>query len=216
MLVCSFTPGEAQSKRLKGVVKDPSGEAMEGILVMVRSRPKEVARTNGFGRFVLHVRPGDTVLLVTPQQHIFPVFLKKVPKKSVTFILHGSDRTLTWDQNTFSALKNAETESMHDVLAVLQNTAYRRHYNHIFEMLRDRYPDLEIDEVSGKVYIRGVNSLNREAVLIIVDGIKDFPLSSVNPADVQSIRLVSDGTAGIYGGRAMGGVIIITTKKGMQ
>lgn len=41
------------------------------------------------------------------------------------------------------------------------------------------------------------------------------PMSSINPADIESITVLKDAAAtAIYGSRAANGVIVITTKKG--
>lgn len=51
--------------------------------------------------------------------------------------------------------------------------------------------------------------------LIIVDGVQDVDISSVNPNDIDSFQVLKDAAAtAIYGARAANGVIIITTKQG--
>ncbi|MEO6671578.1 MAG: SusC/RagA family TonB-linked outer membrane protein [Ferruginibacter sp.] len=71
---------------------------------------------------------------------------------------------------------------------------------------------------SADVLIRGRNSLNgATSPLYIVDGVEvtaaDF--STLNQGDFESISLLKDAaSASIYGSRAAGGVIVITTKKG--
>ena len=41
------------------------------------------------------------------------------------------------------------------------------------------------------------------------------PMSSINPADIESITVLKDAAAtAIYGSRAANGVIVVTTKKG--
>ncbi|MCP9757640.1 SusC/RagA family TonB-linked outer membrane protein [Lacihabitans sp. CCS-44] len=78
------------------------------------------------------------------------------------------------------------------------------------------------------IFIRGVNSINMSSYpLIVIDGIPAFtgnngasqasnnPLSNINPEDIQSIEVLKDASASaIYGSRASGGVILITTKRG--
>lgn len=78
--------------------------------------------------------------------------------------------------------------------------------------------------------IRGTNSLSLSSYpLIVVDGVPMFtsenesdlgyastnPLSSINPADIESIDIAKDAAAtSIYGSRAANGVVFVTTKKG--
>ena len=83
-------------------------------------------------------------------------------------------------------------------------------------------PGVEIKQTSGApgsgttIHIRGVNSVyGGVEPLYVVDG---FPASKdvfINPSDVESIEVLKDAaSAAIYGSRAGGGVILITTKHG--
>ena len=62
--------------------------------------------------------------------------------------------------------------------------------------------------------IRGRGTLNPSSPLVIIDGIEG-DLSTVNPQDVQSISVLKDAaSSAIYGSRAAGGVVLVTTKSG--
>ncbi|MBR0299219.1 MAG: TonB-dependent receptor [Bacteroidales bacterium] len=64
--------------------------------------------------------------------------------------------------------------------------------------------------------IRGRGTLNSSAPLVIIDGIEG-DLSTVNPQDVQSISVLKDAaSSSIYGSRAAGGVVLVTTKSGKE
>lgn len=65
--------------------------------------------------------------------------------------------------------------------------------------------------------IRGVTSVNGGSPLIVIDGAPAFDDSEffqMNPDDIESISVLKDGAASIYGSRAANGVILVTTKKG--
>jgi len=65
------------------------------------------------------------------------------------------------------------------------------------------------------VLIRGLNSINNANPLYVVDGIPLGYAYDINPNDIEAISILKDASAAtIYGSRAAGGVIIITTKKG--
>lgn len=64
------------------------------------------------------------------------------------------------------------------------------------------------------ISIRGVSTNGDSRPLILLDGNVIEDLSVVNPADIESINVLKDATAGIYGVRAANGVILITTKNG--
>jgi len=66
------------------------------------------------------------------------------------------------------------------------------------------------------IHIRGVNSLGNNDALIVIDGVpaRAGGLDRLNPADVESMSVLKDASAAIYGARAANGVILITTKHG--
>jgi TonB-linked SusC/RagA family outer membrane protein len=56
---------------------------------------------------------------------------------------------------------------------------------------------------------------NNSGPLVIIDGVPGGDLQTIAPNDIASIDVLKDGSAAaIYGSRATGGVIIITTKRG--
>ena len=66
--------------------------------------------------------------------------------------------------------------------------------------------------------LRGVASINASSSpLIVIDGIPGGDLRSISQEDIQSIDVLKDASAGaIYGTRAAGGVILVTTKKAKE
>ncbi|MDO7876115.1 SusC/RagA family TonB-linked outer membrane protein [Hymenobacter sp. ASUV-10] len=77
------------------------------------------------------------------------------------------------------------------------------------------------------IRIRGNSSLNANSdPLYVIDGVPvdkggingaSNPLSLINPSDIETFTVLKDASAtAIYGNRASGGVILITTKKGLQ
>jgi TonB-linked SusC/RagA family outer membrane protein len=64
------------------------------------------------------------------------------------------------------------------------------------------------------IRIRGMNTLNNNNPLIVVDGIAGRSMSRLNPSDIESVIILKDASAAIYGAQAANGVILITTKRG--
>jgi|TARA_B110000116_G_scaffold91425_1_gene79651 TonB-dependent SusC/RagA subfamily outer membrane receptor len=82
------------------------------------------------------------------------------------------------------------------------------------ETLSGQVPGLRVLERNGQVnlseiYIRNFNS----PPLILVDGIEST-LDEIDPNDIQSVSVLKDAAAAIYGSRAGNGVVIIKTKRG--
>ena len=68
-----------------------------------------------------------------------------------------------------------------------------------------------------KVRIRGEGTLGNNEVLYIVDGAPTRDISFLNQSDVKSMTVLKDAAASaIYGSRAAGGVVIITTNNGQK
>jgi len=74
----------------------------------------------------------------------------------------------------------------------------------------------EPGEDNAEILIRGKGTLGSTAPLIVVDGIADRSFSRLNPDDIESISILKDASAAIYGARAANGVILVTTKRGKQ
>lgn len=66
------------------------------------------------------------------------------------------------------------------------------------------------------IRIRGSNTLGNNDALIVIDGVpaRAGGIDRLNPADIESISVLKDASAAIYGSRAANGVILVTTKRG--
>ncbi|RYY01000.1 MAG: SusC/RagA family TonB-linked outer membrane protein [Gammaproteobacteria bacterium] len=92
----------------------------------------------------------------------------------------------------------------------------------IMNSLQGLLPGLNIQANTGDpgdrpdINIRGFNSVNGGAPLILIDGIQG-DIDRVNPLDVESVTVLKDAaSAAIYGARGAFGVILITTKRGKE
>ncbi len=93
----------------------------------------------------------------------------------------------------------------------------------ISNSLAGRLPGLVVIQQSGEpgydgatISIRGTNTLGNNSPLIVIDGIpdRDGGLGRLSPRDIESISVLKDASAAIYGARAANGAILITTKRG--
>lgn len=89
--------------------------------------------------------------------------------------------------------------------------------------LAGRLPGVTAQQASGEpgrdgstIRIRGVNSLGNNDALIVIDGVPNRAggLERLNPNDIESVSVLKDASAAIYGSRAANGVILVTTKQG--
>jgi len=95
-----------------------------------------------------------------------------------------------------------------------------RSVHNFTEMLQGKAPGVIVQNEGGdptslpRVNVRGLGGINGENVLYVVDGVVASGTPVVNPSEIDNISVLKDASAAIYGARASGGVILITTKKG--
>ena len=90
------------------------------------------------------------------------------------------------------------------------------------DLLQGKVAGLQITSGSGdvtrssQIRLRGTSTLqNDQGPMIVIDGVPGGDMSTVSPSDIESISVLKDASsAAIYGSRAAGGVILITTKRG--
>lgn len=97
--------------------------------------------------------------------------------------------------------------------------------------LAGRLPGLIVNQRSGEpgrddpnILIRGNTVITSDpdrmaeanAPLVIIDGVPRSSMGRLNPQDIESISVLKDASAAIYGARAANGVILITTKRGVK
>lgn len=88
--------------------------------------------------------------------------------------------------------------------------------------LQGKIPGVSVASSSGDpngsmtINVRGISSLSNNDPLYVIDG-SFGDISMVDPNDITSIEVLKDAaSAAIYGSRAAGGVILITTKSGRK
>ncbi|OJV98535.1 MAG: hypothetical protein BGO52_12070 [Sphingobacteriales bacterium 44-61] len=87
--------------------------------------------------------------------------------------------------------------------------------------LEGRLPGVIINNRSGEpgrdapsISIRGRSTTGNTSALVIIDGVERDGIGLINPNDIESVSVLKDASAAIYGARAANGVILITTKRG--
>jgi TonB-dependent SusC/RagA subfamily outer membrane receptor len=89
--------------------------------------------------------------------------------------------------------------------------------------LAGRFSGVVINNRSGEpgydgsnITVRGLATTGSNNVLIVVDGVPGQigGLERLDPNDIESLSVLKDASAAIYGNRAANGVILVTTKKG--
>jgi TonB-dependent SusC/RagA subfamily outer membrane receptor len=220
---------------VSGVVTEAStGEPLPGAAVMIAGTSEGVA-TDVDGKYSLYVAKGEKILfqyigfeeqiIVPPANGVLNVTLKEADNsllEEVVVIGYGTQRkkSVTGSVATVRATTTVAQST------VTSMTIENRPNANFIETLQGQVPGLEISAGSGQpgansaVIIRGVGSINGNLQpLYVVDGV---PLNAddfreINPNDITNIEILKDAAAtAIYGSRGANGVVIITTKKGME
>lgn len=211
----------AQSRTVKGVVKDASGEPIIGASILQKGTTNGII-TDLEGNFTLQV-PNDAVLIVSyvgyvPQEiptkgkTTFKIFMKEDSKslEEVVVIGYGTARR----SDVTGSIASVQSDKLREVPAT--NITYA---------LQNRIAGVDMTQTSSKpganmqIRIRGTRSLTASNdPLVVLDGIPFMGnLSDINPNDIKSMDILKDASStAIYGSRGANGVILITTFKGTQ
>lgn len=69
----------------------------------------------------------------------------------------------------------------------------------------------------AEILVRGPNTYRNSSALIVIDGVANADpdgLNRLDPNDIESISVLKDASAAVYGAQSAGGVILVTTKRG--
>jgi TonB-dependent starch-binding outer membrane protein SusC len=102
-----------------------------------------------------------------------------------------------------SASKKALTTTISKIDGDNRNASYQN----IYEILQ---ADPSVLVSGRKIYIRGINSINSNDPLFIVNGIPVSSIDDISAKSVKSIEILKGSEASIYGSRGANGVIMIT------
>lgn len=103
-----------------------------------------------------------------------------------------------------------EKRNKTDQVSKLDNSKKKTTYSNIYEMIATQ-PGVT---VSGKnILVRGINSINDNQPLIVLDGIAVQNIDDISPESVQSIEILKGSYTAAYGSRGANGVILITLRK---
>ncbi|MDR1813582.1 MAG: TonB-dependent receptor [Tannerella sp.] len=217
-ILMSFPLMVFSQKRISGTVSDATGEAVIGANV------SEKGTTNGSitdvdGKFTLTVRENATLVIsfvgyVTQEiavgsQSTLAITLQEDTKalEEVVVVGYGTQKKVTLT-GSVATTKGAE---------IVKSPAAN-----LGQSLEGRLPGVVINNRSGRpgsdgvsINIRGKSTTGSTDPLILIDGIAGRgSLERLNPNDIESITVLKDASAAIYGSRSANGVILVTTKRG--
>lgn len=212
-------PQEGATYKLTGTVYDQNNEPVIGASVMVKGTSIGTA-TDIDGQFVLTVPAKGTLIVSYVGYHAQEIHLTgqtniridlvedTASLDELVVVGYGVQKKATLT-GSVSSVGGEEIKKIS--AANLTNTLAGKTAG-IIANTRSGEPG----EDGAEITIRGKGTLGSTAPLIIVDGVADRSFSRLNPEDIESISVLKDASAAIYGARAANGVILVTTKRGKE
>lgn len=208
------------AQTVEGVVSDASGP-IPGANVIIKGTSTGTA-TDFDGNFEIAVDNGD-VLVISYLGYV----TKEVAYagQDTINVLLQEDAALLEEVVVVGYGKSVKKEDLTGAVSVVSaDDLEKSPLINVDQALQGRASGVQLTQNSGapgaglKIRVRGSNSITgSNSPLVVVDGLIDVDINSVNPSDIQSISVLKDASASaIYGNRAANGVIIITTKKGVD
>lgn len=209
-------------RRVKGVIKDGNGEPIIGATVRIKGHESNGTISDLDGNFSLEVSPGDEL--------------------EVSYVGYGTKLIKTGNSSSLSVIMKEDNKSLEEIVVVGYGTQKKVSVTgsmastkgddlaavptpNITNTLAGRLPGLISYNRSGEpgyddagLLIRGASTIGNASPLLVVDGVADRAgsLGRLDPNDIESITILKDASAAIYGSRAANGVILVTTKRGSK
>ena len=219
-LLLSAVGAVAQTQVNGTVVSQDDGEPVVGATVMVVGT-QVGAVTDINGKFSLTCPKGKSTLRIT-YVGMEPIEVGARPNMRImlTSDKQALDEVIVVAYGTTK--KSSFTGSAENISA---DKLELRPITNVAKGIEGQASGVQVTSASGQpgsspsIRIRGYGSINASSSpLYVVDGIPyDGNLSSLNPADIESMTILKDASAGaLYGARGANGVVMITTKKGKE
>lgn len=205
---------------ITGRVTDSSGGVLPGVTVVVKGTTTGTI-TDPNGNYNLENVPSNTALVFS-------------------FVGMKSQEILVGGNHQINVTLEEETIGLNEVVAIGYGTQKKATLTGSIsevkgqELKRSPQPNLS-NSLAGKFsgvivnnrsgepgyddsqfYVRGLATTGNNDVLVVVDGIPGQigGLSRLDPNDIESVTVLKDASAAVYGSRAANGVILVTTKRG--
>jgi len=225
-------------KKVSGTVSDKSGVPLAGASVIVKGTSNGTS-TDFDGNYSLNVQEDSDVLVIS---YIGFKSVEITVGNQTTINASLEEDAESLDEVVVSVLgfkeKRDAVASTYSVINA--EDALKSKEPTLINSLAGKAAGLTITGTSADpgagsiIQIRGVSSINGSSPLIVVDGIplnnsnlegfasdadggisQQSRLNDINPDDIESIQVYKGASAGaLYGSAALGGVIVITTKRG--
>ena len=209
----------AQSRKVSGTITSAKGEPLIGAGVVIKGTTTGTV-TNNDGRYSLSVPANGTLVISCIGYKTLEVAAGN--KASLDIILEDDidliDEVVVVGYGTQSKLTLTGSVTSTSGTELVKNSSVN-----LSQGLAGRLSGVIVNNRSGEpgrddavMFIRGRSTLGNNSPLIIIDGVegRDEEFSRLTGDEIETINVLKDASAAIYGARSANGVILVTTKRG--
>ena len=219
-----FAP-DGNLKKITGKVVDTNGEPLIGVTIALKgSNRGTVSDVNG--NFSLNGEEGKLNVLNISYIGYKDQQVKVEDGKTLIITLEEDTKVL--EEVVVVGYGSQKKETLTGAVTVVSDKMLENKgaMSSPVQALQGQVPGVIITRSSGApgdeswgMKLRGAVSANSTDPLIIIDGVEYESVNELrllNSADIESINFLKDASAAIYGSKAAGGVILVTTKQAKE
>ena len=213
----AFAQGGAIDRvTVSGTIVDVNGVPVIGAAVIDPTDTSNGCISDAGGNFSMKAAPGvelvvscigyaDYKFTVSADKQNYDIVLQEdaLMLEETVVVGYGVQKKVTMT-GSVSAVKNSE-------IITTKNENVQNMLTGKVAGLRVVQNSAEPGQFNNSIDIRGFGS-----PLVVIDGVPRDNMARVDPEDIESISVLKDASAAVYGVRAANGVILITTKKGTK
>ena len=209
-----------QTITITGVITDNTGEPLMGVNVVLKGTTTGVV-SEVDGKYSINVPNNNAVLVFSyvgfvPQEQVIGnrttlniILIEDMAMmEEVVVVGYGVQRRAT----ITGAVASVKGEVLNMIPVTNASNALTGRIPGVIAFQRSGEPGND----ATTIRIRGVNTFGNTNPLVVVDGVPGRSLDRIDMNSVESITVLKDASAAIYGSRAANGVILITTKRGEE
>lgn len=209
---------ESQQNSISGTVTDESGQPLPGVSVVVKGTSTGTV-TNMDGIYSISNIP-DGATLVFSFIGMKDQEVEIAGKTNINIILQ-EDVTGIDEVIVIGYVARKKSTITGAVSTIDMSDIEKTRIPNVSQALQGQVAGVQVTSSSGapgdpvQIRIRGEGTIGNNNPLYIIDGIPSRDITFLNQSDINSMTVLKDAAAtAIYGSRASGGVILITTKSG--
>lgn len=204
---------------INGTVTDEKQQPIPGVSVYDK-KTKKTAVTDANGKYSIVLEEGTTLVFAFVGYNSEEVSVTTARTLNIT--LKESNNTL--DEVVAIGYQKIRKSDVTGAISSVKASELNLTSPTVGQALVGKVAGVQVSQTSGapyagtKIRVRGIGSINASSdPLYVIDGYPAGNNVSINPEDIETIDILKDAaSAAIYGSRASGGVVLITTKRGQD